>query len=60
MYTNHGFATLGQLVEDVSGKPFDQYLHEYIFGPLGMDDSDLVRSDRVRSGLATGVRAAGW
>jgi CubicO group peptidase (beta-lactamase class C family) len=26
MYTDHGFATLGQLVEDVSGKPLDRYL----------------------------------
>ena len=60
-YNNHSFATLGQLVEDVSGKPFDQYLHEYVFGPLGMDDTDLVRSDRVRSRLATGyaLRAGG-
>jgi CubicO group peptidase (beta-lactamase class C family) len=60
-YNNHSFATLGQLVEDVSGKPFDQYLHEYVFGPLGMDDTDLVRSDRVRARLATGyaLRAGG-
>jgi CubicO group peptidase (beta-lactamase class C family) len=54
MYTNHGFATLGQLVEDVSGKPLDRYLREHVFDPLGMADTDLVRSERVRSRLATG------
>jgi CubicO group peptidase (beta-lactamase class C family) len=52
-YSNHGFATLGQIVEDVSGLPFDRYLREQIFGPLGMDKSDL-RSEPLRFGLATG------
>jgi CubicO group peptidase (beta-lactamase class C family) len=53
-YSNHGFATLGQIVEDFSGIPFDRYLRERVFGPLGMESSDLVRSERVRSRLATG------
>ena len=53
-YSNHGFATLGQLVEDVSGLPFDRYLREHVFGPLGMENSDLLRSERVRSRVATG------
>jgi hypothetical protein len=53
-YTDHGFATLGQIVEDVSGKPIDRYFREHIFAPLGMTDTDLVRSERVRSHLATG------
>lgn len=54
MYTDHGFATLGQIVEDVSGKHLDQFLREHLFEPLGMADTDLVRSERVRSHLATG------
>jgi CubicO group peptidase (beta-lactamase class C family) len=54
MYTNHGFATLGQIVEDVSGKPLDRYFREHIFEPLGMTSTDLVRSERVRAHLATG------
>lgn len=53
-YTDHNFSTLGQVVEDVSGKPLDRYLREHIFEPLGMVDSDLLRSERVRSHLATG------
>lgn len=52
-YSNHGFATLGQIVEDVTGLPMDRYLREAVFDPLGMTDSDLVRSDRVRARLAT-------
>jgi CubicO group peptidase (beta-lactamase class C family) len=30
-YTDHGFATLGQIVEDVSGQPLDRYLRENVF-----------------------------
>jgi CubicO group peptidase (beta-lactamase class C family) len=53
-YSNHGFATLGQIVEDVSGMTLQRYFRDRIFEPLGMADSDLVRSDRVASRLATG------
>src|SRR5512133_1560037 len=60
-YSNHGFAALGQLAEDVSGQPLDAYLREHVFAPLGMEHTDLVRSERVRSRLATGyvLRAHG-
>jgi CubicO group peptidase (beta-lactamase class C family) len=53
-YTDHGFATLGQLVEDVSGQPLDRYLREHIFQPLGMADTSLVRSELAPARLATG------
>jgi CubicO group peptidase (beta-lactamase class C family) len=53
-YSNHGYATLGQIVEDVSGMPLERYFREHIFEPLGMADSDLVRSERIASRLATG------
>ena len=53
-YSNHGYATLGQIVEDVSGMPLERYFRERIFEPLGMADSDLVRSNRVAARLATG------
>ncbi|HYM97145.1 MAG TPA: serine hydrolase domain-containing protein [Candidatus Sulfotelmatobacter sp.] len=53
-YTDHSFSTLGQIVEDVSGEPYDHYLREHIFGPLGMTDTDLIRSEQVTSHLATG------
>jgi CubicO group peptidase (beta-lactamase class C family) len=43
-YGDHGFATLGQIIEDVSGKPLDRYFRGHIFEPLGMARSDLLRS----------------
>jgi CubicO group peptidase (beta-lactamase class C family) len=54
VYSNHGFAALGQIVEDVSGQPLDCYLRDRIFDPLGMQHTDLIRSERVRPYLATG------
>lgn len=52
-YSNHSFATLGQIVEDVSGEPLDRYFRGHIFEPLGMEHTDLLRSERVRGRLAT-------
>jgi CubicO group peptidase (beta-lactamase class C family) len=53
-YTDHNFATLGQIVEDVTGVPLDGYLREHIFAPLGMACTDLLRSEAVTARLATG------
>ena len=60
-YSNHGFATLGQIVEDVTGQPLACVFRDRIFGPLGMTSTDLTRSDRIRARLATGyaLRAGG-
>lgn len=55
-YANHGFATLGQLVEDISGQPFAQYMVEHVFAPLGMEHTDYVLSERVRGTLAQDYR----
>jgi CubicO group peptidase (beta-lactamase class C family) len=45
---NYSVATdvLGHLVEVMSGQPFDQYLREKIFAPLGMQDTGFT----VRAG----------
>ena len=53
-YSNHGFATLGQIVSDVTGAPLEHYFRERLFDPLGMSGTDLGRSARVASQLATG------
>ena len=53
-YANHGFSVLGQLVEDVSGEPFGSYMRAHVFGPLGLDTTDFVRTDAIAGQLATG------
>jgi CubicO group peptidase (beta-lactamase class C family) len=55
-YTDHSLATVGQIVEDVTGEPLDRYFREHIFTPLGMDDSDLLRSEHITERLATGYK----
>jgi CubicO group peptidase (beta-lactamase class C family) len=55
-YTDHSLATVGQIVEDVTGQPLDRYFREHIFAPLGMDDSDLLPSEHVTERQATGYR----
>jgi CubicO group peptidase (beta-lactamase class C family) len=54
MYSNHGIAVVGQIVEDVTGEPIGRYLRDHVLRPLAMDDTDLTRSERVRDALATG------
>jgi CubicO group peptidase (beta-lactamase class C family) len=56
IYSDHSFATLGQIVEDVSGKPLDRYFRDHIFEPLGMADTDLSRFAHVQARLATGYK----
>ena len=54
-YSNHGFATLGQIVEDVTGQPLRRCFAERIFGPLGITGTDLARSDRMKTGSRPGT-----
>jgi CubicO group peptidase (beta-lactamase class C family) len=53
-YSNHAYAVLAQLIEDISGVPFPEYMIKNVFEPLGMTRTDYVMSERVRSELAQG------
>jgi CubicO group peptidase (beta-lactamase class C family) len=54
MYSNHGFAALGQIVEDVTGEPIGRYLGDHLFAPLGMGGTGLLGSPATVADLATG------
>lgn len=41
IYSNHGFAVLAEVLERESSIPFDTYLSESVFEPLGMACTDL-------------------
>lgn len=45
-YHNPNFQVAARMVEVVSGQPFDRYLQEHVFGPLGMIDSRTVDTER--------------
>ncbi len=53
-YANHGYAVLSQLVEDISGRPFDDYMRERVLRPLGMERSGFLRTEEIAAHLATG------
>ncbi|GAB7094720.1 serine hydrolase [Halolamina litorea] len=38
-YCNAGYALLGEAIETLTGRPFDEYVTEHVFEPLGMDRS---------------------
>ena len=42
-YSNYGAALAGYIVERVSGRPFNHYVEENIFKPLGMTHSTFVQ-----------------
>jgi CubicO group peptidase (beta-lactamase class C family) len=51
-YSNHGYTTLGQLVEDVTGVPFADHMRRALFEPLGMTSSDYVGGPRLGGSAA--------
>ena len=54
VYGNHAMAALGQVVEDVSGVPFEDYARAHVFAPLGLSGTDFVLQPAQRTHLATG------
>jgi CubicO group peptidase (beta-lactamase class C family) len=48
----------GYLVEAISGKPFDEYLQETIFGPLGMKDTAFWVAPEKQHRFAANYRRA--
>jgi CubicO group peptidase (beta-lactamase class C family) len=63
-YTNSGFAVLMSLVERVSGKSFQDFTQENIFGPLGMRHTrwrdDFTRLVPGRAQAYSPARGGDW
>jgi CubicO group peptidase (beta-lactamase class C family) len=53
VYTQSGINLAARIVEVVGGKPFDAFLEERLFGPLGMTSTTFYPTDDERRGLAT-------
>ena len=52
-YTQSGINLAGRIVEVVSGRPFDAFLQERFFDPLGMVDTTFYPTEAQRARLAT-------
>jgi len=61
VYSAAGYEVLQQLVADVSGQPFEQFMQAEIFTPLGMRNSTFAQPlpESLRSVAATGHYAGG-
>jgi CubicO group peptidase (beta-lactamase class C family) len=44
-YSNTAFCLLSQIIERVSGNSFPEFIYEYIFSPLKMNRSDVIKPD---------------
>ncbi len=55
-YANLGFALLGRIITQVSGKPYQQYIRENIWRPLGMSTSEWEYRNVAPDKLARGYR----
>jgi len=51
VYSNFGYCVLGRIIEQVSGKPYEQYVKEAVLAPMGITRMRLgksLRSGKVR------------
>jgi CubicO group peptidase (beta-lactamase class C family) len=62
-YSGGGYTVLQQILEDVSGQPFEELLHESVLAPAGMTHSTFEaplpasRRENVASGHAASVKS---
>lgn len=52
-YSNVGYNILGRIIEIVSKQPYDVFLAQHLFEPLGMKDTYFFLPDEKRGRLAT-------
>lgn len=55
-YSDPAYVVLAAVVQRVSGRPFDAYLQEAVFKPLGMRHSFTSELEARKDGAATGYR----
>src|ERR1041384_3585652 len=53
-YNNSGYFLLGAIIEQVTGKPYEQVLKEKIFDPVGMKNTGYDHHDTIIPKRATG------
>ena len=59
IYNNSAYFLLGLIVEEVSGRSYEEFVEERLFGPVGMEDSYYCNESAVRTRRAHGYDASG-
>lgn len=58
-YSNFGFILLGAIIEQVSGMPWDAYLHAHVFRVAAMTSTSPLASDESTAEPCTGAAQTG-
>lgn len=56
-YSGAGFRYLQQVIEDVTGLPFSEFMDKQLFQPLGMNSSSFVFQDELAPRMSDGHEA---
>lgn len=59
-YSNVGYNALGFIIEQASGKTYEEYLREKIWAPLGMDDTGQDHEGLLIKRRATGYASTSY
>lgn len=61
-YSNLGYAILGRIVSNVSGRPYQDYIREKLMAPLGMPSTgyDIARSPAERRAIGYRWQDEAW
>ena len=55
-YSNYGYGFLGLALESMAEKPFNDYMIEHVFKPLGMDSTTFHHDRELMKKMAVGYR----
>lgn len=58
-YSNVGYSLLGAIIELITGKTYERYLHDNLFKPAGMKETGYVIPKWSRANLAVGYENDG-
>jgi len=53
-YTNRAFMLLGHIIEEVSGKPYENWMEENVFQPLGMINTSFTLNEEQKPWFTVG------
>jgi D-alanyl-D-alanine carboxypeptidase len=51
-YCNGCYVVLGEMIEKISGQPYEAYIAEHVFAPAGMTRSSFLRHDQLPADAA--------